>query len=149
MVVLNSCKCLENLIKRTIRRVVKRQPPCHMLEGIQILKVYSPGLFSFPSTHSVLSSALESFLSLLYRKIQLFPTCILFCAFMISYSRPYFGIHYPSDVFFCSIIGRLIGIMTFFLFHIWIKFFYLYSMKRVSKHSHEFKITISTIYSIR
>ena len=70
--------------------------------------VESAPLSSFPSTHASNIFAVTVLLSYYYRK---FLPLNLFIAFMVSFSRIYVRVHYPSDV----VAGAILGIACAFL----------------------------------
>ncbi len=64
--------------------------------------------YSFPSTHASNIFAVTTLLSYYYRK---FLPLNLFIAFLVSFSRIYVGVHYPSDV----VAGAILGVICAFL----------------------------------
>ncbi len=79
--------------------------PCNVLPDVNIL-VGCTESYSFPSSHAVNNFAAAVFFAILFPKLK----WILYSsAFLIALSRPYCGVHYPSDVFGGAIIGSIIG----------------------------------------
>jgi undecaprenyl-diphosphatase len=71
---------------------------------------YRGGLYSFPSSHAANTFALITYLCLITaKKIQWLPYLLIPFAVLVSYSRMYLGVHYPSDVLVGTIIGVLLG----------------------------------------
>jgi undecaprenyl-diphosphatase len=64
------------------------------------------GTYSFPSTHAFNNFAAATFV------VRFFPRlwpALFITAILISLSRIYLGLHYPSDVLGGAIIGSAIG----------------------------------------
>jgi len=95
---------------RILKELLERIRPCNALNDV-ITPVGCAGGFSFPSNHALNNFAAAVFL------LRLFPTYkwfFLIVAILISISRIYLGVHYPSDV----LGGALIGVAFGYLFSI-------------------------------
>ncbi len=90
-----------NLLKNYFGRI----RPCNSLSDVHLL-VHKTKSFSFPSSHAVNNFALATYLSKLYPHLK---WIFLVIASLIAFSRPYVGVHYPSDILFGALIGGLIG----------------------------------------
>ncbi|MFH0734117.1 MAG: phosphatase PAP2 family protein [bacterium] len=100
-VIIASDQISSNLIKNFVGRI----RPCNVLSNVNIL-VGCTGSFSFPSSHAVNNFAIAMFFYKFFPKLKY----VLFVsAFFVALSRPYVGVHYPSDIFFGALIGTLIG----------------------------------------
>jgi undecaprenyl-diphosphatase len=89
-----------------IKDAVARPRPCVALEGVRLL-VACPPSFSFPSSHAATSFAFILPYFLLTRRF-LAPgwlAFLLLLAAAIAFSRPYLGVHYPSDVLGGALLG--------------------------------------------
>jgi undecaprenyl-diphosphatase len=86
-----------------LKHLVGRIRPCHTLQGVRLLVDCGSG-FSFPSSHAVNNFAGAAILSQYYRK---YAWGWFSFASLISLSRPYIGVHYPSDVLGGALIGWL------------------------------------------
>jgi membrane-associated phospholipid phosphatase len=62
---------------------------------------------SFPSAHSTTSFAAAVAYGRLVPRAPLFAVAIAFAA-----SRPYLGVHYPSDVLAGAVLGTSIGVLA-------------------------------------
>jgi undecaprenyl-diphosphatase len=89
-----------------LKHFIARSRPCQVLEGVRVI-VSCPHTFSLPSSHAVTSFAFATPLFLLTRPFasagwRLYP---LLLAALIALSRPYLGVHYPSDILAGAVIG--------------------------------------------
>jgi undecaprenyl-diphosphatase len=82
-----------------------RTRPCNILQNVNIL-VTCTNSYSFPSSHAVNNFAAAVFFTKIFPKIK-WPLFIV--AFLMAFSRPYVGVHYPSDVIGGAIIGAAFG----------------------------------------
>lgn len=107
---MSACALLFSLLINNIllKNLVARVRPYNAIEGlIPIIK--KPSEFSFPSGHA--GSSLAS-ACVLYRKLpKKFGIPILVLAILISFSRLYVGVHYPTDV----LAGAITGIVCSYL----------------------------------
>lgn len=85
-----------------LKLAVERARPCAALEGVNTLTKCN-GSFSMPSIHAANAFAFAvPFLLLARSRARL---AMLLAAAGIAYSRPYVGVHYPSDI----VVGALLG----------------------------------------
>lgn len=88
-----------------LKNVFARVRPCNVLPDVNILAGCT-GSYSMPSSHAVNNFAVAVFFYRIFPKLK----WILFIsAFIISLSRPYVGVHYPSDILFGALLGSLLG----------------------------------------
>lgn len=97
---------LADALSEWLKVLIARPRPCHELDGIRLLVRCSPS-FSLPSGHATTSFAFTLPLFLLTRPFlpigwRILPLVI---AAAVAFSRPYVGVHYPSDV----VAGALLG----------------------------------------
>lgn len=90
-----------NLLKNLFERI----RPCNALEGVNILAGCT-GSYSFPSSHAVNNFAAAVFFYKIFPKLK---WILLIAAALVALSRPYVGVHYPSDILGGAVIGAVIG----------------------------------------
>lgn len=86
-----------------IKLLVKRQRP--RLEGLPPLGG-APSSLSFPSAHATASFAAATTMGRIEPQAK---RPLLALAILIALTRPYLGMHYPSDVAAGAILGRILG----------------------------------------
>ncbi len=95
-----------SLLKEWIGRI----RPCNVLDArIFTDSVGCPSSYSFPSSHAVNNFAIAVFFYRFYPKLK---WVLFITASLVALSRPYVGVHYPSDIFFGALIGSVIGYAT-------------------------------------
>ncbi len=82
-----------------------RVRPCNFLPGVNT-PIGPEGTWSFPSNHALNNFAVATFFTLLYPRLK---WVLFITATLIALSRPYLGLHYPSDILGGAIIGAAIG----------------------------------------
>ncbi len=91
----------DQLNSSLFKELFGRIRPCRALEGVRLLVDCGGGL-SFPSSHAVNNFAGAAIISHFYSKQKW-----LWFAFasLVALSRPYVGVHYPSDILAGSVVG--------------------------------------------
>ena len=97
---------LADALADQLKVLIGRPRPCQALAGVRLL-ISCPTSFSLPSSHAATSFAFATPLFGLTRPFLpiLWRTAPLMIAAAVAYSRPYLGVHYPSDI----VVGALIG----------------------------------------
>lgn len=101
LLVATSDQISSNLLKNLFERV----RPCNVLPDVNIL-VGCTSSFSFPSSHAVNNFAAALYFGKIFPRIK---WILLATALIVAVSRPYVGVHYPSDAFGGAAIGAIIG----------------------------------------
>ena len=102
----------DQLSSSVLKPLFGRIRPCNALEGVRLLDRCSHS-YSFPSSHATNSFAAATVFSAIYRKYRRYLFAI---AALVAYSRPYVGVHYPSDVIFGAVLGILCGYFVLLLY---------------------------------
>ncbi|MFN7728660.1 MAG: phosphatase PAP2 family protein [Bdellovibrio sp.] len=82
----------------------RARPPVAGLDAIMRAPHY--GGYSFPSNHAANMFCFAVFVTFYFPQLR-WPLFLM--AFLTAYSRPYTGVHFPSDVVGGALIGGLIG----------------------------------------
>jgi len=106
---------IEYLIKDAVARV----RPCRAIEGIRLI-TSCPKSYSLPSGHAMSSFTFATTLFYLTREYvskswRAYP---LVLAALIAFSRPYLGVHYPTDILAGALLGAFIGLVLSMLYQV-------------------------------
>lgn len=98
-----------------IRPIVGRLRPCNpenpVFEYITLVKGIQPGGYSWPSCHAANTFALATLLSCVMRSRK-FTAFIFIWAVIVSLSRLYVGVHYPTDLLCGAAFGSVFGYLA-------------------------------------
>lgn len=104
------------IIKKTFKRLRPSHEP-DLISLIHLSKAGPGGMYGFVSSHSANAFALITFLYfLLPKKYSWFKAVLLLWTLLVSYSRIYNGVHYPSDVVGGAGVGIFSGCIVWLLF---------------------------------
>jgi undecaprenyl-diphosphatase len=95
----------DQLSAHIIKDFVHRLRPCMALPDV-LTPIGCTGTFSFPSNHAFNNFAAAVFI---YRFFPKLKWALFITAVMISFSRIYLGLHYPSDVLGGAVFGSFFG----------------------------------------
>lgn len=98
------------IVNLIIKPAVGRQRPFEIVEGIKLL-VLKPQDPSFPSGHSAISFCMLTTI-LFFSKSKTINIMASLLAILISFSRLYLYVHFPSDVFCGIIFGILSSLIS-------------------------------------
>ena len=85
---------------------IGRIRPCFALEQVRLL-IDQPGSPSFPSAHAANITGMAVLFSAKYNRLK---WLFIGLAILVSYSRIYVGVHYPSDVLAGALLGAGCGL---------------------------------------
>ena len=91
-----------------LKHLVARPRPCWLNRGVRLL-IASPSDYSFPSGHTLASVIGATILTKTDRR---FGYAAIPLAVLISFSRLYLYVHFPSDILGAAVLGAVIGILT-------------------------------------
>jgi undecaprenyl-diphosphatase len=101
----------DQLNSSVLKELFGRIRPCRALDDVRMLVNCGGGL-SFPSSHAVNNFAAAAVIGQFYPKQRIY--WLLFAA-LVAFSRPYVGVHYPSDVLAGGLVGFGIGSFIVFI----------------------------------
>ncbi len=114
--------CSDQISAHICKPFFQRLRPCYNanFQGLIYLpKGLAGGKYGFVSSHAANTFAVAAFLSAALRKNRNWMGVVLYLwAFISSYSRIYLGFHYPGDILCGALLGILIGIILWKVFHL-------------------------------
>lgn len=97
-----------------LKNLIARNRPCVDYPILNML-IEKPKSFSFPSGHTAISFGAAFFIGLKYRKLMKYMFIV---ATLISFSRLYLYLHYPSDILGGVLLGCLVGYFWWRIFSV-------------------------------
>jgi hypothetical protein len=85
--------------------IVKRKRPVDALTHVYTRVSWSADRYSFPSGHTSTSMCIATMFALRYPKYPLVYAPMFAWSIVIAYGRPYFGMHYPTDIIAGAVYG--------------------------------------------
>lgn len=105
----------DQICASVIRPFIGRLRPCNpenpIFGAITLVKDIHPGSYSWPSCHAANTFALATLLSCVMRSKK-FTTFIFAWAIIVSISRLYCGVHYPTDILCGAAFGSVFGYLA-------------------------------------
>lgn len=114
----------DTVSSKIIKKSVERVRPCHVQRLEPNIRIPCSYGFSFTSSHATNHFAIGTFLFCFFsfwKRRWLW----LFWAGIIAFAQVYVGVHYPFDVIVGSIIGTILGLITFNIYKYFLQFYKL------------------------
>jgi membrane-associated phospholipid phosphatase len=109
-----------------VKKTVQRPRPCHVLTAPKIdLKIKCGSGYSFTSNHATNHFALAMFLFLALGKSPVYKQryLLFLWAALVAFAQVYVGVHYPIDILSGALLGSVIALIIFKLYHHFLKGF--------------------------
>ena len=105
-----------------LKPLVCRLRPTHepAVDPIHLVKGYTGGLYGFCSSHAANTMSCALLFSLLWRN-KIATTGLMTWVALVSYSRVYIGVHYPSDVIAGWLVGALLAVLVYRALTHWLR----------------------------
>ena len=105
----------DQICASVIRPYIGRLRPCNpenpIFGAITLVNGIQPGGYSWPSCHAANTFALATLLSCVMRSRK-FTAIIFIWAIVVSISRLYCGVHYPTDILCGAAFGSVFGYLA-------------------------------------
>ena len=105
----------DQVCAHVIRPYIGRLRPCNpdnpIFSAITLVKDIQPGGYSWPSCHAANTFALATLLSCVMQSRK-FTAMIFIWATVVSISRLYCGVHYPTDILCGAAFGSVFGYIS-------------------------------------
>ncbi len=106
----------DTVSSKLIKKTIKRERPCHMEELTPVKRIPCSHGYSFTSSHATNHFAIGTFLFCLFSFFK-WRWLFMLWASIIGFAQIYVGVHYPLDVIVGSLIGTIIGLISFNIFN--------------------------------
>lgn len=103
------------LLTGGIKILVKRPRPYIALPNVYYKKTSPADKYSFPSGHASTSFAISAMLTLRYPDSPEIYVPVYIWSLIVAYGRPYWGMHYPTDLFGGVVVGTLSSVAVYSL----------------------------------
>lgn len=116
----------DQISSHALKPLVERVRPCETLGAIHLWRgpegwIVTPAAvaggyktsFAFPSSHAANITSSMLFLALVYRRWMALPLAVMV---LVSFSRIYVGVHWPSDVIAGMALGALLATIAYSIF---------------------------------
>lgn len=98
-----------------LKFTIKRPRPYVTLQNVHHKGKPKHDKYSFPSGHASFTFNMATMFALRYPKYPQVYAPMFAWAMLVSYARPYFGMHYPSDLLAGAVVGAGSALLTYSL----------------------------------
>ena len=123
---------LSVIIKETVQRLRPVYNP--EIENLVHNVLRKGGKHGFVSSHAANSFAIFTFTSLIFKNRR-FGLLMVAWAILLSYSRIYSGVHYPTDILAGALLGLLLGFVLFKIMMFFENHFFIARSPKIQKTS--------------
>ena len=102
-----------------VKPLVARPRPLNNpdLQGIVVaVNHYMADGYSFFSSHTANAFVIAIFFCFIWLRDRIFSILMIVWSIIVSLTRPYLGVHYPSDVLVGMIFGSSVAVLIYFLY---------------------------------
>jgi undecaprenyl-diphosphatase len=120
ILVLVLCFTFTDQASNFFKHFFQRYRPSHNIEIeglIHHIREYKGGLYGFFSGHTSNSFGLMVLTSRIVARKN-YTIIVIIWAVIVSYSRIYLGVHYPSDIFVGAVWGIASGFLFYYIFYL-------------------------------
>jgi undecaprenyl-diphosphatase len=97
------------------KMIVNRKRPLEALSHVYTKGMPALDVYSFPSGHTSTTFSIATMFALRYPKYPQIYAPMYAYALIVAYGRPYFGMHYPSDLLVGAIYGAGSSVLIYSL----------------------------------
>jgi hypothetical protein len=101
------------LVTLGLKYLINRPRPYVALSNVHYSKSHLETSPSFPSGHSSTAFAISTMLALRYPKSPQVYIPVYLWSMIVAYGRPYWGMHYPTDLLGGAVVGTLSSVFIF------------------------------------
>ncbi len=101
-----------------LSNIIGRVPPCDAGLDVTAVVGVSRAGFSFPSFHAAAGAAATTVIALMVGRGQAVPAAVL--TLLISFSRLFLGVNYPTDVLAGIVLGVVLGVVVTWVYNQWL-----------------------------
>lgn len=96
-----------------LKYLINKPRPYAVLSNVHYSKAHMETTPSFPSGHTSTTFAVSTMLALRYPKYPQAYIPVYLWSLIIAYGRPYWGMHYPTDLLGGAVVGTLSSVFIF------------------------------------